>query len=79
VVRVDKRCRLDASLRRAGARRRIGRARPSLAAGRHSVRIKVKKRLRKTLRPKQRLRLSASCSNAAGRSATRKRTITLRR
>jgi hypothetical protein len=80
VARVDKACDLDASLRSAGRRKRIGRARPSLVAGRSTLRIKVKaKKDRRRLRAGQRLTVSATCADAAGKSRVARRTIRLQR
>jgi hypothetical protein len=80
VATVDRLCDLDASLRRAGRKKRIGRARPSLAAGKRTVRIKVKStKDRRRLRAKQRLTVSATCAGVAGKSAVIRRTVALRR
>jgi hypothetical protein len=77
VATVDGTCRLSASVRRGN--RRIGRATRSLARGRHRLRIKIAKRQRGRLRARQRLTVSATCSSAAGKSKTARRTIRLKR
>jgi hypothetical protein len=74
---VNKACRLDASVRK--GKRRIGRVTRSLKTGRHSLRIKIAKKQRKRLRARGKLKLAATCSNTAGRSAVKKRTVTLKR
>jgi Domain of unknown function (DUF4394)/Calx-beta domain len=80
VARVGHVCRLDASLRRVGRTRRLGRKRRALAPRRRTVRVKIaKRRDRRRLRVGQRLRVSASCSNVAGKSRTRRRIIKLTR
>jgi hypothetical protein len=80
VATVDRSCKLDASLKRAGKTRRIGRAKRSLAKGKKTVRIKVtSKKDRKRLRAKQKLTVSATCANAAGKSKVRKLTVRLKR
>jgi hypothetical protein len=77
VATVGHACRLDARLRRVGKKGRIGRKRRSLAAGKRTVRVKATRKDRRKLRAGQRLRVSATCSNAAGKSRTKTRTIKL--
>ena len=78
VATVNKACKLDASVRK--GKRRIGRRTPALATGKHSLRIKIKKSQRKRLRAKQKLTVSATCANVAGKSTpAAKLTVRLKR
>jgi hypothetical protein len=77
VATVDRACKLDASLRK--GKRRIGHVTRSLAKGKHSLLIKITKKQRNGLRVNQKLSVSATCSNAAGKSKTAKLTVKLGR
>jgi hypothetical protein len=72
---VDQACALDASVLK--GRRRIGRLKQSLTTGRKRLRVKVARRHARGLRARQRLTVSATCSNSAGKSATARRTVRL--
>ena len=74
----NKTCKLTATVKK--GKRRIGRLTRSLKKGKHSLRVKIaKKKDRKRLHAKQKLTVSATCSNAAGKSKTVKRTVKLKR
>jgi hypothetical protein len=77
VATVNRACKIDAVVRK--GKRRIGRKQQSLAKGKRALKIKIaKKKDRDGLRVKQKLTVSARCANAAGKSATRKLTVTLK-
>jgi hypothetical protein len=73
----DSACRLTATVKR--GKRTIGSKKQSLVKGKKSVKIKIKSKERKRLRAKQKLTVSATCTSAAGKSASVKRTVTLKR
>src|SRR3954470_16403021 len=74
-VTVSKTCLLTTSIHRGKAR--IARTTRSLSKGKRPFHITLTKKQRDRLRAKQRLNLSATCSNAGGKSKTATRTVTL--
>jgi hypothetical protein len=72
---VSETCRLTTTIHRGKAR--IARTTRSLPKGKRPFHIKLTKKQRDRLRAKQQLKLSATCSNAGGKSKTAKRTVTL--
>ena len=71
-------CDLVATLRR--GKNRVGRRRASLRAGTNRLRVKVKRpKDRRRLRPGQKLKVKATCTNAGGKSKAARRTVTLKR
>jgi hypothetical protein len=72
---VSKTCLLTTSIHRGKAR--IARTTRSLSKGKRPFHITLTKKQRDRLRAKQRLNLSATCSNAGGKSKTATRTVTL--
>jgi hypothetical protein len=77
VATVNRACRIDVSARK--GKRRIGHVTRALVKGKHSLRIKITKKQRNGLRVNQKLSVSATCSNAAGKSKTAKLTVKLGR
>jgi hypothetical protein len=75
---VDKACSLDASVLK-GKKRISQRLKRSLVTGKKRLRIKIIKKYAKGLRARQKLVVSATCSNTAGKSTTAKRTVKLTR
>src|SRR3954447_4731656 len=72
---VSKTCLLTASIQRGKAR--IAGTTHSLSKGKRPFHITLTKKQRDRLRAKQQLKLSATCSNAGGKSKTAARTVTL--
>jgi hypothetical protein len=78
VATVNRTCKLDASVRK--GKRRIGHKTRSLTKGKHRLKVKIaKKRDRKGLRAGQKLKVSATCANVAGKSKAAKLTVRLKR
>jgi hypothetical protein len=77
VATVNRSCKLDVSVRK--GKLRIARVTPSLGKGKRSVKVKIAtKKQRDRLRVKQKLSVSATCANVAGKSKTAKLTVTLK-
>jgi hypothetical protein len=72
---VDKACSVDASVLK--GKKRVGRLKRSLKTGKKRLRIPITKKYVKGLRARQKLTVSATCSNTAGKSKTAKRTVKL--
>jgi hypothetical protein len=77
VATVNRACKIDVSARK--GKRRIGHVTRALVKGKHSLRIKITKKQRNGLRVNQKLSVSATCSNATGKSKTAKLTVKLTR
>jgi hypothetical protein len=73
---VSKTCRLTTTIHR--GKTRIALNTRSLSKGKRPFHIKLAKKQRDRLRAKRQLKLSATCSNAGGKSETAKRTVTLK-
>ena len=73
---VSKTCRLTTTIHRGKARIAVNTR--SISKGKRPFHIKLTKKQRDRLRAKQQLKLSATCSNAGGKSKTAKRTVTLK-
>jgi hypothetical protein len=73
---LSKTCRLTTTIHR--GKTRIALNTRSLSKGKQPFHIKLTKKQRDHLRAKQQLKLSATCSNAGGKSKPAKRTVTLK-
>jgi hypothetical protein len=78
VARTNRACSLDASVRRQGKTKRIGRIKRELE-GKKKLRIKLKKKARRKLRKGQLLDVVAICTNDAGPSDRALQTYKLKR
>jgi hypothetical protein len=76
-ARVSAACKLKATVKR--GKKQVGKKTRSLAKGKTAMRVKLSKKQRKKLRPRQKLKVSATCAAGTAKSKTAHRTIKLKR